>query len=90
MKDREIYIGFSKEKQSEYQKYLINRFGGGEKAKNSMKESIVNFNNLNKEDFEKSKTEWDEICNDLAKYLKSQAIASSSEVQKPFKDIING
>jgi len=82
MKDQEIYLGFSKEKQSEYQKYLINRFGGGEKAKISMEETIVNFNNLNKEDFEKSKIEWDEICNDLVKQWKSQAIASSSEVQK--------
>lgn len=80
MKDQDIYLGFSKEKQSEYQEYLINRFG--EKTKISMEETIVNFKNFNKESFEKSKNEWDEICKDLAKQLKSQAIASSPKVQK--------
>lgn len=80
MKDHEIYLGFSKEKQNAYQKYLINRFG--EKAKNSMEETLVNFKNFNKEDFEKSKTEWDEICKDLVKQWKNQANANSSVVQK--------
>jgi DNA-binding transcriptional MerR regulator len=37
MKDHEIYLGFSNEKQDEYQKYLINRFG--DKIEDSIKES---------------------------------------------------
>lgn len=79
MKDHEIYLGFSKEKQSEYQKYLINRFG--DDVKNSMEETIANFKNFDKEEFEKSKTEWDEICMDLVKQWKSHAMASSAQVQ---------
>ncbi len=80
MKESEIYLGFNKEKQNEYQKYLINRFG--EDANSSMEETLVNFKNLSKEDFEKSKEEWNNICKDLAKQLKKQASADSSEVQK--------
>lgn len=80
MKDHEIYLGFSKEKQSEYQKYLINRFG--EKAKMSMEETLINFKNFSKEDFEKSKTEWDQICKDLLKQWQNHASTDSSAVQK--------
>lgn len=80
MKDHEIYLGFSKEKQSEYQNYLINRFG--ENAKASIDESLANFKNLSKEKFEQSKKEWDEICKDLVKQQKNKASADSSEVQK--------
>lgn len=82
MKEQEMYLGFSKEKQSEYQKYLINRFGNGDEIKNSMEETVANFENCNKEEFEKSKVEWDEICRALVKQWKNQAVAGSSEVQK--------
>lgn len=80
MKESEIYLGFNKEKQNEYQNYLINRFG--EETNNSIQKTLVNFKNLNKEDFEKSKDEWNQICTDLAKQLKKQVNAHSSEVQK--------
>jgi MerR family transcriptional regulator, thiopeptide resistance regulator len=80
MKENEIYLGFSKEKQNEYQEYLINRFG--QQAKASIEETFVNFKNLSKEDFEKSTKEWDKICKNLAKQWKKQAPAGSSEVQK--------
>jgi DNA-binding transcriptional MerR regulator len=80
MKDDEIYLGFSKEKQNEYQKYLINRFG--EQAKVSIKETNANFKNLSKEGFEKSTKEWDGICKDLVKLWKNQATTRSAEVQK--------
>ncbi len=80
MKDHEIYLGFNKEKQSEYQKYLINRFG--EEAKVSIEETFVNFKNLSKEGFEKSTEEWNEICKDLAKQRENRAAVNSSEVQK--------
>lgn len=79
MKDKEIYLGFTKEKQDEYQEYLINRFGGQTEA---FEETLVNFKNLSKEDFEKNTEEWNNICKDLAKLLKNHANASSSEVQK--------
>lgn len=77
MKDEEIYLGFNKEKQNEYQNYLINRFG--EKAKASIEETLVNFKNV---DVEKSKEEWNNICKDLAKLLENRSAASSREVQK--------
>ena len=80
MKDHEIYLGFSNEKQDEYQKYLINRFG--DKIEDSIKESSEKVNNMTKEDFEKSKKDWIHILDDLAKQWKKQASAGSSEVQK--------
>jgi DNA-binding transcriptional MerR regulator len=80
MKDEELYLGFSKEKQNEYQKYLINRFGNQVEA--SIKETVVNFKDLGKEGFENSKKEWNDICKNLAIQLKNKAIAGAPEVQK--------
>jgi DNA-binding transcriptional MerR regulator len=80
MKDHEIYLGFSKEGQDDYQKYLINRFG--DKIKDSIKESNENVKNMSKEDFEKTKKDWVHILDDLAKQWKKQASVESTEVQK--------
>jgi DNA-binding transcriptional MerR regulator len=80
MKDHEMYLGFSNEKQDEYQKYLINRFG--DKIEGSIKESNEKVKSMTKEDFEKSKKDWIHILDDLAKQWKKQASASSPEVQK--------
>lgn len=80
MKDHEIYLGFTKEKQDEYQNYLINRFG--DKVKDSIRESNQNVKNMTKNDFEKQKQDWQDILDDLAKQWKNNSSASSSEVQK--------
>lgn len=80
MKDHEIYLGFSNEKQDEYQKYLINRFGS--KIEDSIKEGNQKVKNMSKDDFEKSKKEWVHILDDLAKLWKKQASAGSLDVQK--------
>lgn len=80
MSDHEIYLGFSKEKQNEYQKYLINRFG--EQAEVSIEETLANVKNLSKEGFDKSTEVWEGICKDLANQLKNRAPVSSPEVQK--------
>lgn len=80
MKDNEIYLGFSKEVQEEYQKYLINRFG--DLVEDSIKESNKNIKNMNKGDLEKTKKEWVHILNDLAKQWKKGAPSNSAEVQK--------
>jgi DNA-binding transcriptional MerR regulator len=80
MKDHEMYLGFSKEKQEEYQKYLVNRFG--DKIENSIKESNERVKKMTKEDLEKSQKDWIHILDDLAKQWKKQAPASSPEVQK--------
>lgn len=80
MKDQEIYHGFSKEKQAEYEKYLINRFGG--KIQDSITESRENIKNWTKSDFEKSQREFDEICKDLAGLMTKHFKADSADVQK--------
>lgn len=80
MKDHEMYLGFSNEKQDEYQKYLINRFG--DKIEDSIKESSEKVKNMTKEDFEKSKKDWVHILDDLAKQWKKPVSAGSPQVQK--------
>jgi DNA-binding transcriptional MerR regulator len=80
MKDQEIYQGFSKEKQAEYQKYLINRFGN--KAADSINQSNERVKKMSKEDLEKNGKEWIRILDDLAKLWEKQASVNSLEVQK--------
>ncbi|HEX4838983.1 MAG TPA: MerR family transcriptional regulator [Rhabdochlamydiaceae bacterium] len=80
MKDQEIYHGFSKEKQDEYQKYLINRFG--DKIEDSIKESNEKVKKMSKEEFEKHGKDWVQILDDLAKQWKKQVPVGSVEVQK--------
>ena len=43
MKDQEIYHGFSKEKQAEYEKQLIDRFGDNMKKSIEFQEYLINF-----------------------------------------------
>lgn len=80
MKDQEIYQGFSKEKQTEYQNYLINRFGS--KIKDSITECEENVKDWKKEDFDKSIQDFQAICKDLAKLWKKEVDPHSLEVQK--------
>lgn len=84
MKDQEIYSGFDKEKQKEYQKYLINRYG--KKAEASIAECDRNLKNWTKSDFEESKKEATQIIENLAKVWKSQKQPSSKEAQLLIKE----
>ncbi len=79
MKESEIYYGFSKEKQAEYEKQLIDRFG--DKVKASIAESHQNVKNWTKPDWDKSSNEFDEICKELTKLIGKNAKANSQEVQ---------
>jgi len=79
MKDREMFSGFSKEKQAEYEKQLIDRFGDGAKA--HIEESKKNASKWSKADEENFKKEFDEICKDLTRLLKQKYEAPSKEVQ---------
>ena len=63
MKDQELYWGFSKEKQAEHEKYLIDRYGDGMKA--GIAESHEKVKNWRKEDWEKTGLEFDAICKEL-------------------------
>jgi MerR family transcriptional regulator, thiopeptide resistance regulator len=80
MKDKEIFHGFSQEKQAEYEKYLVNRLG--DKAKDPIEASKTKMKNWTKTDWDKFSKEWDAICKDLAKLLERSLKADSAEVQK--------
>lgn len=79
MKEQEIYRGFSKEKQEDYEKQLIKRFG--DKVKDSIAESYQNIKNWSKADWDKSTKEFDEICKELVKIMKKPLKANSKEAQ---------
>lgn len=79
MKEQEFYDGFDKEKQKEYEKQLIDRFGN--KVKKHFAECERNVKNWTKSDWDRSKKEFDEICKELAKLMEKQLSASSKQVQ---------
>lgn len=79
MKDQEIFQGFNKEKQAEYEKYLIDRFG--DEAKKAIEEAKKNEKNSTPAELEKFRDDWIHLCNDLAD-LKGKYQADSPEVQK--------
>lgn len=79
MSEQEIYYGFSKEKQAEYEKQIIERFG--EKAKVHFEESRQNVKNWSKADWNKSKMEFDDICKELAKMMEKHLKTNSKQVQ---------
>jgi MerR family transcriptional regulator, thiopeptide resistance regulator len=79
MNGNEMYLGFDREKQTEYENYLVNRFG--DSVKSSISESKIKLKNWKKEDFEKSKEEFNNICKDLSILMKNNFKADSKEVQ---------
>lgn len=79
MKDQEIYHGFSKEKQAEYEKQLIDRFG--DNMKKSIEESHKKTKGWSKGDWEQSKQEYDQFCKELVKLMEKGLKPSSKEVQ---------
>jgi len=78
MKDQEMYWGFSKEKQAEYEKYLVDRFGS--EMKNTIEESHQKTKNWTKADWEKSSKEYGELCKELVQWM-GKAKATSPQVQ---------
>src|ERR1700722_4872834 len=81
MKDpREMYYGFSKEQQREYEKQLIERFGVA--AKVHIEESHQNVKNWSQSDWERSKKEFGEVCQALSAAIAKNLSADSKEVQK--------
>jgi len=79
MKDPEIYHGFSKEKQEQYEKQIIERFG--EQGKVHTEECRQNVKKWSKSDWDRSKKEFAEICTELAVMMKKNLSADSKEVQ---------
>ena len=79
MKDQEMYWGFSKEKQAEHEKYLIDRFGQG--MKEGITESHKKIKHWGKAEWEASRKEFDAICNGLAALMEKRLATGSSEAQ---------
>lgn len=78
MKDEEMYYGFSKEKQAEYEKQIIERFG--EQGKAHTEESKRNVKNWSKADWDDSGKEFDAICKELTVLLQKKCKSHSKEV----------
>lgn len=79
MKENELYYGFTKEKQADYEKQIIKRFG--EEGKAYIEESKQNVKNWSKADWDDSKEEFDIICKELTNLLENNIEADSKEVQ---------
>ena len=70
MKEKEMFSGFSKEQQAEYEKQIIERFGDQGKA--HIEECKQNAKKWSKADEEKFKNEFDEICKELTHLLEQK------------------
>lgn len=79
MHDKELFCGFSKEQQGEYERQIIER--GGEQAKIHIEESKQNMKKLSKMDIENLMREAVNICKELTNLLEQNYVASSKEVQ---------
>lgn len=79
MSNQELYQGFSKEKQEEYEKYLINNWG--ETAEKYIAEGKKNTKSWEKKDYDNLKKEGDELYKQIGAALKAKLKANSQTVQ---------
>lgn len=79
MKEKEMFSGFSKSQQAEYEKQIIGRFG--EHGKTLIEESKQNAKKWSKTDEEKFKNEFVDICKELTRLLEKNSKVSTKEVQ---------
>lgn len=77
MKDQELFLGFSPEKQEEYEEYLKNQLGDHP----SFSEAKNNVKNWTKADWNRSSQQWNSICTDLSKLLEKETAVDCQEVQ---------
>lgn len=80
MQDQEIFWGFEKEKQKEYEEYLVKKYG--KQTEDKIMESHKNTKNWKKEDWDKVKVEYDSIYKELVKAIEKKVKPDSTEVQK--------
>lgn len=78
MQDEEMYYGFSKEEQAEYEKQIIERFG--QQGKSHIEESRSKIKNWSKADWDASSKEFDSICKELTALLLKKYESHSKEV----------
>lgn len=79
MKEKEMFSGFSKEQQAEYERQIIERFGGQGRA--HIEESKQNTKKWSKADEENFKKEFVEICQELTRLLEKNFKVDRKEVQ---------
>ncbi len=79
MKEKEMFSGFSKEQQAEYERQIIERFGDQGKA--HIEESKQNAKKWSKADEESFKKEFVDICKELTRLLEKNCKVSTKEVQ---------
>ncbi len=79
MKEKEMFSGFSKEQQAEYERQIIERFGDQGKA--SIEESKQNAKTRSQADETKIKNDFVAICKELSRLLDQNCKISSKEVQ---------
>lgn len=79
MNEKQLFKGFDKEKQAQYEKQLVDRFG------NSVKEHIAqsnqNIKNWTMDHWDKVSREFSEICKELTILLEKKYAVDSPEVQ---------
>lgn len=80
MNQEEMYWGFSKEKQREYEKHLHDRLG--DKVEAPLAESEKNTKNWHKPEWDKSRQEYDQLCKQLVKSIQKRLLPGAGEVQK--------
>ncbi len=83
MNDKEMFQGFSPEKQTEYENYIVNRYG--DKAKTWVADSKENTKDWTKSKWDTSFGEWDIICKELSLLMDKQISVESKEVQAVVK-----
>ena len=79
MNDKEMYKGFTPEKQAGYEDYLVNRYG--DKAKKHIAEAKASAKNWTKAQNDEAFAEWHAICKDLANTMAKNEATQSSSVQ---------
>jgi DNA-binding transcriptional MerR regulator len=83
MNDKEMYKGFTPEKQAEHETYLMNRYG--DKAKLLIEQSKSNTKNWSEAKRHQMFAEWDGLCKELAALMAKQEAVDSKEVQAVVK-----
>ena len=83
MKENEIFSGFNKKQQAEYERQIINHFG--DQGKVHIEECMQNAKKWSKEDEEKFKREFANICEELTLLLEQNLKASAEKVQKAIR-----
>jgi hypothetical protein len=79
MKGKELFAGFDPAQQAQYEQQLIERFG--DCMKERIEHSKRKIKDWTKADWEKSGTEFVEICQDLVRLMGERKPEDSPEVQ---------